>query len=60
MDESTRTELRTAHDWASDLANDECQDRTLILEGLLKMIDDISEGTLINLAAYNRRYTYGR
>ena len=60
MDESTRTELRTAHSWASELMDDENQDRTLILDGLLNMLCDISDCTPIDLPAYNRRYTYGR
>ena len=49
-------DLARAHQWASDLMEDEGQDRTLILEGLLEMIVDVTEGTPLDVEHYNRRY----
>ena len=49
-------DLARAHQWASDLMDDEGQDRTLILEGLLEMIADITEGIPVDIEQYNRRY----
>jgi len=49
-------DLTRAHEWASDLMEDEGQDRTLILEGLLEMIVDVTEGVPVDFERYNRRY----
>ncbi len=51
-------DLAKAHQWASDLMEEEGQDRTLILEGLLEMIVDITEGKPVDLAHYTRMYTH--
>jgi hypothetical protein len=50
-------DLARAHEWASNLADDEYQDRTLILEGLLEMLADVTAGTRIDFPWYNRMYT---
>ena len=50
-------DLAKAHQWASDLMDDEYQDRTLILEGLLGMIVDVTEGKPVDIAHYTRRCT---
>ena len=50
-------DLATAHQWASDLMDDESRDRSLILEGLLEMIVDVTEGIPVDFAEYTRRYT---
>jgi len=52
-------DLAKAHKWASDLMDDESQDRVLILEGLLEMIVDITEGKPVDVAYYTRMYTHG-
>jgi hypothetical protein len=51
------TDLARAHQWASDLMEDENQDRTLILEGLLEMITDVTEGTPVDFGKYTRMFT---
>jgi hypothetical protein len=50
-------DLARAHQWASDLMDDKNQDRTMILEGLLEMIVDVTEGIPVDFEKYNRRYT---
>ena len=53
-------DLTKAHQWASHLMEDETQDRTMILEGLLEMILDVTEGTPVDVEKYNRYYTRRR
>jgi hypothetical protein len=50
-------DLAKAHKWASDLMDDENQDRVLILEGLLEMIADVTEGKPVDFGHYTRMYT---
>ena len=50
-------DLARAHQWASELMDDFNQDRSMILEGLLEMIVDVTEGTPVDFEKYNRRYT---
>ena len=57
---SQMEDLGKAHQWASDLMDDEDQDNTLILEGLLEMIVDVTEGKPVDVEHYTKRYTYGR
>jgi hypothetical protein len=52
-------DLARAHQWASDLMDDESQDRVLILEGLLEMIVDVTEGKPVDVEHYTRMYTRG-
>jgi len=54
---SQMEDLAKAHQWASDLMDDECQDRVMILEGLLEMIVDVTEGKPVDVGHYTRRYT---
>jgi hypothetical protein len=55
---SQMEDLAKAHQWASDLMEEEGQDRTLILEGLLEMIVDITEGKPVDFGHYTRMYTH--
>jgi hypothetical protein len=51
-------DLAKAHQWASDLTDEESQDRTLILEGLLEIIVDITDGKPVDFGHYTRMYTH--
>jgi len=60
MDERTRTSIRTARAFAEVLMDDENQDRQLVAEGLVKMLDDIDidDGRMVRgLRWYVRQYT---
>lgn len=57
MTEQQTQDLAKAHKWASDLMDDENQDRVMILEGLLEMIVDVTEGKPVDIEHYTRRYT---
>lgn len=59
MTEQQMQDLAKAHQWASDLSDDEIQDRVLILDGLLEIIVDITEGKPVDFAHYTRMYTRG-
>ena len=54
---SQMEDLAKAHQWASYLMDDENQDRVMILEGLLEMIADVTEGKPVDVAYYTRMYT---
>ena len=55
---SQMEDLAKAHQWARDLMDDENQDRVMILEGLLEMIVDVTEGKPVNFEHYTRMYTH--
>lgn len=50
-------DLAMIHDWANDILNsEEGVDRTLLLEGVLQMINDVISGIPVDFAYYNRMY----
>jgi hypothetical protein len=57
--EEIMDKLSAAQNWADLLMDEEGQDRSMILDGLLEMISDIRDGTPIDFPQYNRRYVRG-